>query len=121
MAHIIEPLTENILFITFSGVIDEAAGDLFYADIFEILDRYPEKASVSFLLNAQREDGPVPYKTRKGLVKLFGDERIDRIAMVTSYRATRVVVGFVLKAIGRSHVQFFATVNEAADWLESQM
>ena len=97
------------------GDFDEADARRQVAAILALAESRPGRCLV---LNDLTEAGKASSGARKAYVGVLGSELIAKHAFVGMRTLTRVIVSFLTSAAGETNAGFFATEEDALNWLK---
>lgn len=100
----------------FVGNVSDEAIDALMADLMPYVEAASAAEPVIALSNASQA-GKFSSHARRRLVRLNGDPRFGRFAVVHANRFGQVMGTFVMKVTGRDTIRFFDDEVEAIGWL----
>jgi UDP-N-acetylmuramyl pentapeptide synthase len=100
------------------GDFEEADARRQMAEILEIAESRPGKALV---LNDLTEAGKASSGARKVYAQMLKSDKIARHAFVGMRTLTRIIVSFLVRAVGAENARFFASEEEALKWLREDV
>ena len=99
------------------GIVDESTAIWIREQANQIMENRANKTCWCVDLTQMKTAYDV--KSRKNFVQLSHDDRIEKMAIITTSTITKTVVNFVMKAAGKSHrSKFFSIEDEALKWLK---
>jgi hypothetical protein len=98
------------------GDFNEEDARMQIAQILRVAEGMPGKVLV---LNDLTEAGKASSGARKLYAEMLKSERIAKHAFVGMRTLTRVIVSFLTRASGAGNIMFFATEEEAIQWLKA--
>lgn len=118
MAHTIEMNSDGILRITMNGNFGKSEGENFYRDMSLYLDAATAENPVHNVIDISGMK-MMSSAARKYFFKLNDDPRYGLVGMVNAPRAVIVLTRFILRASGRTNIDFFDSTDNALDWINS--
>ena len=94
--------------------------DAFKRDFLVYLEAATEEKPLRTLTSSSDPEGKLPPAVRKAFADLNRDPRLGKSATLNVNRYIRVLVGFVLRATGRTNIRFFDIEEEALAWLREE-
>jgi hypothetical protein len=116
MAHTLEKGQDGILYVTISGEFTEEELHAYILDLNAQLEPLGEGERLLSFIDTT-ELGQVNPNLRRTVGDVMDDPRLGKTAVLGNSRVVKVMIDFVLRASGRSHMRYFTDRDEALAWL----
>ncbi len=118
MAYTLHIDEEGILQVNMTDEFREEDLEAYLADISAILDDVPEGGNIKTFINTLDLDRVNP-NLRRSVGDYLENPKFGKTAVLGKSRVVKVMIDFVLKASGRSHMKYFTDQDKANEWLHS--